>query len=523
VEPRRSDEHGRRVDQHPLGGREPFLRLLADSAQDVLYRFRVLPDPGFEYVSPSCTRITGYTPEEHYADPDLPMRLVHPDDRPLLDAMYAADAPDDTVLLRWVRRDGTVVWTEQRSVAVRDEDGRVVAVEGIVRDVSARRRAQQQLEAMAEVTEAILEERPADDVLTLIARRARDLAVASLAVVVVPDQNDRVRVRVADGEGAARLQGASFAAADTLASRVMAGGTPVRTGAAGGGGPAGDAIRRSLNVGPLLMLPLGAARSVAGALSISRPRGAPPFSDDDVEVVAGFARQASMVLERARMRDDLQRLALLRDRERIARDLHDGVIHSLFGVGLVLQVAESQDADDRLIRARVGDAMSAIDRIIVDVRNYVYRLRPSLLQRASLLDALRRLVADLESRHGVIGAVECDDEAADLLHPVAPEVVQMVRAALGNVAIHARSLSCRVSLHREGEVVRVAVEDDGRGFDPAQVSPGQGLDNLGDRARELGGWLLVHSSAGAGTTVEMLLPVAALESRATAAATAGAV
>jgi signal transduction histidine kinase len=261
---------------------------------------------------------------------------------------------------------------------------------------------------------------------------------------------------------------------------------------------------------------------VAGTLSIARGPGAPPFSDDDVEVVAGFAQQASMVLEQARLRDELQQLALLRDRERIARDLHDGVIQSLFGVGVALQAAESQDADDRLIRARVSDAMSAIDRIIIDVRSYVYRLRPSLLQRASLLDALQRLVGDVESRYGVIGVVECDDEAVDLLHPVAPEVVQMVRGALGNVAGHARALTCRVSLHREGEVVRIAVEDDGRGFDPAQVSPGQGLDNLGDRARELDGWLLVHSSAGAGTTVEMLLPIATLRARAARATAASA-
>jgi signal transduction histidine kinase len=414
-----------------------------------------------------------------------------------------------------VRRDGTIVWTEQRSVAIRDERGRILAVEGIARDVTARQRAQDRVEAMAEVTAAILEQHPVDDVLALITRRARDLAVGSLAVVVVPDQNDTVLIRVADGAGAESLRGTGYPAAGTLAAEVMRSGVPMRAENVGDS-PAARAIHRSLDVGPLLMIPLGTGGGVAGVLSISRGHGAPPFSDGDVEVVAGFAQQASVVLERGRLRDEVHRLALLRDRERIARELHDGVIQSLFGVGLVLQVAESEDADDRLIRTRISDAMADVDRIIVDVRNYVYRLRPSLLQRASLAEALQRLAADIESRYGVIGVVDVDAGAAELLQPVAPEVVQMVRAALGNVARHARALSCRVSVHRERDAVRVAVEDDGRGFDPDAATPGQGMDNLRARARELGGWLLVHSSAGTGTTVEMLLPVAALRERATA-------
>jgi len=503
--------------RHQAAEREPFFRLLAENGQDVVYRYRVRPEPGFEYVSPSCTRMTGYTPEEHYADPELPRRLVHPDDRHLLEAMYAADAPDDAVRLRWVRRDGGVVWTEQRTVAVRDESGQIVSVEGIARDVTAGKRAQDRLEATVEVISAILEQRSTDDVLALIARCARDLAGGALAVVVVPGLNGTVRVRVAEGVGAAAVRGASFAAADTVSASVMDGGVPVNA-ADGGSSRAGRSVRGSIDVGPLLAVPLGMRRDTAGVLSVVRGRGEAAFSDGDLEVVTGFAQQAAMVLERARLRDELEQLALLRDRERIARDLHDGVIQALFGVGMDLQVAESEDAGDDLIRSRIVAAMQEIDRIIIDVRSYVYRLRPTLLQRASLREALQRLAADVESRYGVIGVVECADEASDLLAPVAPDVVQMVRAALGNVARHAHALSCRVSVHREGEVVRVAVEDDGVGFDPTAPTDGQGLANLRERVRELDGWILVHSSAGAGTTVEMLVPVASLRDRATATA-----
>jgi len=517
-----------RVTAHDVADRsEPesrahFLHLLADGAQDILYRYRVRPEPAFEYVSPSCTRMTGYTPEEHYADPFLFLRLLHPDDLQAVESMYAGEAPDDAVLLRWIRRDGVVVWTEQRTVAERDGDGHVVAVEGVVRDVTARKRAQDRLEAMVEVTHASLEQRATDELLALIARRARDLAMASLATVVVPDAADRIRVLVAEGEGAAGLRGASFAAENSIAAEVIAGGSPVRLDDVWAPDRAPHP-RRVPGAGPVLAVPLGAAGGVVGVLSITRESGAPPFSDDDVEVLTAFADQASVVLESARLRDEVQQLAVVRDRERIARDLHDGVIQSLFGVGLALQVAESEQADDRLIRARVATAMADIDRIIHDVRSYVYQLRPALLERSSLVDALQRMADDVEQRHAVVVAVEAGDEALDLLAPVAPDVVLIVREALSNVARHARALACRVGVHHEGEAVRIAVEDDGRGFDAAAVPPGRGLDNLAARARELGGWLLVHSSAdGGGSTVEVLLPVAALQARAGAPSQASA-
>ncbi len=244
-------------------------------------------------------------------------------------------------------------------------------------------------------------------------------------------------------------------------------------------------------------------------LTLTRARGAPSFTDDDEAIVEAFAQQASMVLEHARLRDELQQLAVLRDRERIARDLHDGVIQALFGVGMVLHGAE-HDGDAQLIQARVGDAMTEIDRIIVDVRNYIYQLRPTLLDHASLLDALRRLTGDVEQRYGVVSTVECDASSAALLQPVAVDVLQMVREALGNVARHAHALSCRVRVRAGDEAVHITVEDDGVGFDPGTVREGQGLRNLSDRAGALRGSLRIDSAVRAGTTVEIALPLLGL-------------
>lgn len=108
---------------------------LVERAQDLIYRYRLRPTRGFDYVNPAATRITGYTPAEHYADPDLGVKLVHPDDQPVLAALLEASPGPSRLPLRWIRKDGATVWTEQRNTPVYDELGELVAIEGIAREI----------------------------------------------------------------------------------------------------------------------------------------------------------------------------------------------------------------------------------------------------------------------------------------------------------------------------------------------------------------------------------------------------
>lgn len=126
---------------------EDHFRLLAENAQDIIYRFRFSPEPKFEYVSPAATALTGYTPEDHYADPELGMKLVHPDDQPKLAQFFQRpDFAYSTLILRWLRKDGSMLWTEQRNVPILDEAGNLVALEGIARDITERKEAEEQLQ-----------------------------------------------------------------------------------------------------------------------------------------------------------------------------------------------------------------------------------------------------------------------------------------------------------------------------------------------------------------------------------------
>ncbi|MBI4772305.1 MAG: PAS domain S-box protein [Chloroflexi bacterium] len=129
---------------------------IAEHAPDVIYRYRLTPPRGFEYVSPAAAAITGYTPEEHYADPDLVFKLIHPDDRPLLETVARGETPPGAPLvLRWIRKDGTIIWTEQRNIPIFDRAGKLVAIEGIARSVTARMRAEQEMAERSRLLEAL--------------------------------------------------------------------------------------------------------------------------------------------------------------------------------------------------------------------------------------------------------------------------------------------------------------------------------------------------------------------------------
>ncbi|MFZ5814825.1 MAG: ATP-binding protein [Bacillota bacterium] len=144
--------------QERLHASEERFRRLAENAPDIIYRYRHRPEPGFEYVSPAATRLTGLAAEAFYRDPEAMHRLTHPEDRARLAAALAnPHPPADPVEVRWVGPDGRLIWTEHRIVPVWDEAGMLVAVEGIARDISQRKRAEDEVRLLQLATVAVSE------------------------------------------------------------------------------------------------------------------------------------------------------------------------------------------------------------------------------------------------------------------------------------------------------------------------------------------------------------------------------
>lgn len=150
-----------RETERKLRESEERFRRLAENAQDIIYRYELSPKPGFSYVSPIATTITGYTPEEHYANPHLGFEIVHPEDRQILQGVMEQKHFFEHVVLRWIKKDGTIIWTEQRNVPIYNENGELIAIEGIARDITLRKQYEEEILKLNAELERRVEERTA--------------------------------------------------------------------------------------------------------------------------------------------------------------------------------------------------------------------------------------------------------------------------------------------------------------------------------------------------------------------------
>lgn len=139
-----------RESQQRLKESEKLFRLLAENTKDLIFRYRLVPEPEFEYVSPSAEQITGYTQEDHYKDPQLGFKIVHPDDRYLLENVAEGVIPEEPIVLRWIKKDGSIIWTELQQTPIYDENGKLIAIEGVSRDITNRKEAEQKLKESEE-------------------------------------------------------------------------------------------------------------------------------------------------------------------------------------------------------------------------------------------------------------------------------------------------------------------------------------------------------------------------------------
>lgn len=265
----------------------------------------------------------------------------------------------------------------------------------------------------------------------------------------------------------------------------------------------------------LLGVPVRVRGEPVGNLYLTEKGEEPEFSADDQELVEMFALHAGIAIENAQLHHEVQKLAIVDERLRISRDLHDGIIQSIYAVSLSLEDVSETIVSDSAAAARVDRAIDRLHTTIGDIRSMIVGLGPEV--EGGLEGAMVAMVREILAGSGVEMTLDLGGVAElDLrLHPEgAHEVLQIAREAVSNVARHSRAGVASVSLLVEGDEATLRVEDEGIGFDPGQrLGSGHfGLANLRDRAASLGGSLVIDSAAQRGTRIIVRLPLAPSES-----------
>ena len=257
--------------------------------------------------------------------------------------------------------------------------------------------------------------------------------------------------------------------------------------------------------GPVLIVPMqGSGDRPAGELGIARGMNGHPFTEAERATITSFARSVAIARELAGARVDEQRIALAEERERIARDLHDHVIQSLFAVGLTLQSVVGDPSTPT--GGKIASQVDAIDSTIRQIRQAIYKLSsPPSAATYSLRARINTLVREtlvgeqLDSRLEFSGPVDTlvDTELGD-------EVAAVLREGLSNVVRHAHATTVEASVAVRGAAVVVTVRDDGVGM--PETERRSGLANLASRARERGGTFVIEAASPQGTVVRWSVP-----------------
>jgi signal transduction histidine kinase len=249
-------------------------------------------------------------------------------------------------------------------------------------------------------------------------------------------------------------------------------------------------------------------RSV-GNLYLTDKAGGVEFSQADQDLVETFARHAAIAIENARLHEQVQRLAIVDERERISADLHDGIIQSIYAVGLSLEdVPELMDEDPPEVVRRVERAIDSLHLTIRDIRNFIFGLRPELLSGTTLAGGLAAIAEEFRHNSMIdveLGAVELGAEPTP---DTTAHLLGILSEALGNIARHSGATRALIKVAPDDEDgLRLSVTDNGRGFDPATAASlgHQGLVNMRARAASIGATIEIDSGS-AGTTVEVIVP-----------------
>jgi signal transduction histidine kinase len=368
------------------------------------------------------------------------------------------------------------------------------------------RRRQEWLRASGEISRQLLDpEADYAETLHRIVTSVKRLASADVVTLVRPTDDDpnQLEAVVATGAAERELIGLRYPKGNSIAWQAMQLGRGVRVEALDHRPDIYLHLRPYAPVSQAMALPLRGEIGPRGAIVAGRIIPHAPFTDADLDMAEAFAGQAAIALELSEARADQQRLGVLEDRDRIARDLHDHVIQRLFAAGLSLQ-SIAATVDDKAVDQRLTRTVEELDDTIRQIRTTIFALQEesSRSLRGTALAVVDQLAALLPVRPEVELVGPLDTIANEV---ILADVEAVLRESLTNVAKHARATQIRVYVQADGQRLALIVIDNGIGL--GEGTRRSGLANLNRRAERHGGRLDVGNSSEGGLRLQWSIPL----------------
>ncbi|HVN16375.1 MAG TPA: GAF domain-containing sensor histidine kinase [Anaerolineales bacterium] len=259
-----------------------------------------------------------------------------------------------------------------------------------------------------------------------------------------------------------------------------------------------------------LGVPIRTSDRQLGQIYLTKKPGEPEFSADDEKIIQMLAAYAAAAIQNARLHENSHRLAILEERDRIGMDLHDGIIQSIYAVGLILESAlHTVEEDPSNVKERIQGAIDSLNQAIRDLRSYILDLRPRQLGEQGLMQGIQRLAN--EFRANTLADVQLtgsEKELNDLSSSHALVLFHICQEALANAAKHAKARNVQIALWKTRDRVLMEIRDDGNGFAMEKMSTtiGHGLANMQTRVHSVGGEIDITSGVGEGTTILAWVP-----------------
>lgn len=508
------------------------LSTLMSNLPGMAYRCHNDRDWTMEFVSEGCFDLTGYYPSDLIKNRNVAYgQLIHSDDQESAwNKTQAALKKRQPFQLnyRLITASGEEKWVWEQGRGVFSSKGDLLALEGFVTDYTERvlayqtleqrveertheiERRQQVAEGLRDILAILNSDRPVEEILDYIVAQAKRLLEANASAIYRLQSEDAfLTIRTSQGLPAKYIAKADMPLGQGTTGQAVLIRQPVAVpdiATADLGGDARTRARRQTLMRSgfyaVLAVPLLVKGEVYGALVLYYSKSH-TFSAEEIDLAVTFAAQAALAIENARLRMQVEQAAVVAERSRLARDLHDAVTQMLFSASLIAEVLPrlwERNPDEG--RRRLDELRQLARGALAEMRTLLLELRPSRLTEASLGDLLRQLIEAVSGRAQVPITLEVEGECTTLPGDVQVSLYRTAQEALNNVAKHAQANQAIVSLNCQPNQIYLSISDDGRGFAFKSVTPDNlGLTIMHERAEAIGAELEIKSEIGQGTNV----------------------